>query len=375
MKHLLLSFLLICLGSFSFADQVSGQVLLDGKDITAFVKDMGKTVTVLQKSSVIYHWSPSNGAGQDAAYTWAKEWARSFWVSFGHDGSGSMYGAGLYAAVDPVASVDFGGGIDNWLLLEMNLPVGLKIVDLVDVAISLGSGQLKFSKESLETLNDFKCPNYQNDFNKLFQDGNFGTSISCQNLLKKVFQDILKIDGFAYGYGKTNFKECTNYAGNNFKAFVITNDSWITANNTHFYTKDSRENIDNRIMIQTLFLKATEDDSSLTSGSTKSEILAGIANYLDANPDAEFQGSKVTCDADACTFKAQFCSADKFHTTCKDDVVLGSMPRPGGSLITTKEASKFRNYPQLLWSDLEGKPKASTVSDWLKKNIYECTDK
>jgi hypothetical protein len=61
----------------------------------------------------------------------------------------------------------------------------------------------------------------------------------------------------------------------------------------------------------------------------------------------------------------QFCD----QSNACESVPLPPIPRPGGSIITAEEASKTI----LLWTDLIGKPKSTTISTWLKNNKFACS--
>ncbi len=141
----------------------------------------------------------------------------------------------------------------------------------------------------------------------------------------------------------------------------------MSAENINFYSSNTTANLEERIRIQTLTLKSLETSSA--EEDPKAMLIAQITSYIKLKPDSYVAGSTTKCENDSCVIKVKFCDSS---TEACEDVSLNPIPRPGGGLITSREAQRTSSG-QLLWSDLEGKPKQTTIDTWLKKNNYGCT--
>ena len=350
----------------AFSSAPAAEIQLDGVNITPLVKFLEERVTTLKKPVTIYNWS-TNGKMSDAdIQRFAPASSRTFWQMYGNPkGIDNMYGSGLYGAVDPVATAGYGLhfsilGYDkeSWLLVEMELPAGFKLLDLPSaLSTPLTKG---ISEEAKKVAEAFDC-SLNGGEDKWFTNGGAGISQKCQQLVKKIYQDILKLDGFAYSYGRTAFKECTSYEG--FRAFVITDAKWMTTKLVRPLTHRTTTNLEERIRIQTIFLKAVGENPDMTK-----ETLNPIGEYLSKNPTSNIKGSKTVCANDTCVITVNFCDA---KNVC-EFLILPPLARPGGALITSREASKGKDFKALLWSDLEGQPKSKTINSWIKENTYKC---
>ncbi len=336
----------------------------DGKDITNLVKYFATKVKTLKKSVTVFSWKNNGEIGdQRAQFEEAKALTHVFWDRFGTNGNSFMYGYGLYTSVDPVTTNSY-GLLDTWVLLELNLPVGFKLLDLTsDFTLTENERQQDISKASdFDELRDyFQCESFQN-INLFFENGGDKLKSKCKDLVKRIFYEILKIDGFSYNYGDTLFKSCQN---RNFfgRAIVITGDKWLKPGLSHFYNAKTIDLKDNRIRIQTLFFDALESvDPKLSSQSKKV-----LMDFLTLFPTYKVNGSKSSCSGDQCEVFLTLCEAEN---TCKD-LAMGFYPRPGGGLITSLEAKKTQRG-KLLWQDLEGLPKSTTTKEWLQKNKFGC---
>ncbi len=333
---------------------------LAGVNITPLVNFLEQRVVTLKKPVTIYNWS-SNGKMSEADISrYAPASSTTFWQMYGNPkGMENMYGSGLYGAVDPVVTASFGGyDKSSWLLVEMELPVGFKILDLPSALTTpLTKG---ISEEARKVADLFDC-SLSSGEDKWFSNGGATISQKCQQLVKKIYQDILKIDGFAYSYSRTPFKECTAFEG--YRAFVITDAKWMTPKLVRPLTSKTTTNLEERIRIQTTFLKAVGESPDMTK-----ETLKPLGEYLAKNPTSNIKGSKTVCANDTCIITVNFCDA---KNVC-EVLVLPPLARPGGALITSREASKGKDFQTLIWSDLEGQPKSKTISAWIKENTYKC---
>ena len=338
-----------------------------GVDVSPAVAYYQSSVRTVDQPFTIYNWS---AAGNDPF--WAEEKAdgdsslmglaqrssRSFWSSYGGP-SDSMYGQGLYAAEDPVATMSYGGGVPSFVLMQMQIPKNFRMLDLVYNSLDTPSNSLKVAAASV--LTKFECP-ADATADRLFQSGGMNLSPKCRELVREVFQNQLKIDGFAYSYSATAFTDCKiNMDGyQQMLAFVMTSSYWMDKSSVHYYTTRSRQNLEERVRIQTLFFKEASQKYMKPS-------LQALVAYLDSHEDSDLKGSVTKCSGDYCSITVHFCNQQKH---C-DDVALDPIPRPYGSKISEFEA-KLTVASGVLWADLVGMEKSATISTWLKENMYGC---
>lgn len=329
-------------------------ITFDGVDITPLVQDLKNTVQTLKKDITIYNWS-TNGAHVDNGTKGLGEaWSQSFWQGFGIP-NGNMYGYGLYGALDPVATYGYGFPSNGWLMTEITLPAGSAILDVVSGSFS------GLSAASKQILLQFNCPTGRIP-DELVQNGGSALHDKCKPLVKKIYKDLLSIDALAYSYSATSWKECMNDL-QGMSAFVVTDAKKLKADSFRYYTANTKDKEEQRILIQTLFLKAGEVNINYLQSYIKQPLL----DYLNKNPESELKSSTTKCEGEYCIITAQFCDS---KNACVD-VSLNPIQRGGGPLITQSEA-KRRTPGMLIWSDLEGKPKATTVTTWLKDNRFAC---
>ncbi len=369
MRALVLWLMLFNFATSAHADSQPPKYELDGVDITAFVNYFSSQVRTLNKSVTVYNWSPS--ASSDPFWktnydpkdprllATARDLSQVFWNNYGGtDSDYNNYGYGLYTSVDVVATRSYGGyGSSDWLLLEMQLPQGFRVLDFT-------SGVHGSDMAALVTTKvigaKFNCL-YVDSAERLFYHGGSSLDPACKKLVRKVFQDILKIDGFAYSYGHTPFKACgDNNNSYHAGAFVITRPDWIRSEYIKFYTQTSSFDLEGRTRIQTLLMNEDQDISKIHS-----RMVSEIASYLKMLPGTYIKDIKSECVDSSCWITANFCD---LKDQCRQ-INLSSVPRPGGPLISAVGARDHH----LLWSDLEGKPKSTTANPWLKENAFGCS--
>lgn len=338
---------------------------LDGVDISAAVKYFKPYVQPIKRSFTIYNWAQSSDltAGADRAMRTAYKRSETFWNEYGKANS-SMYGAGLYGAADPIFTLSYGGGISEgkWVLFEMELPVGFRLVDLEAPNVTKDAS---LRSEVFNLQINFDCPMIDG-IDWVFSSGGTALSAKCRTFTKRLFKDILKVDGIAYNYGATSFQGCKNDYFHESRAFVITSGDWVQADNVHLYTAKSTDDKERRIRIQSLFFRDKDGQQTSAPLMTPSAI-AILSDYFAANPTKNLKGSTSTCANDLCDFSAILCDD---QNKC-DTVKLTRYNRKGGGVISAEDAAAL-NIP-ILWNDLLGESRSPDQVTWLKNNKFGCS--
>ncbi|MBK8201632.1 MAG: hypothetical protein IPK68_04705 [Bdellovibrionales bacterium] len=194
-----------------------------------------------------------------------------------------MYGSGLYTAVDPVVTENYGG--QDWRLTQIRFPIGTRVLDLANPdTVNVKDSVLVNATYEIEEK--FGCPR-ASAADPYFVNGGVSLSEACRSLISEVFNSILQIDAFAYGYGDTSFRACESgmYMGS--RAFVVTRADWMRSEYVHYYTKNSRLNEEERLRIQTLLSWQVKKESTRSCYSTSS------LNILTSSPIVIFEGPKL----------------------------------------------------------------------------------
>ena len=160
-------------------------------------------------------------------------------------------GMALYAANDPVYTYGYGGldeglGNDRWLLIEMTLPKGFRLLETIQPSTADSPANESVNR----VLNRFGCPSYLEPETAVIAGGSH-LGKSCQELMRKVLKNILQIDGFNYQYSQTYFTNCE--PSDIEPAFVITSSRFINGKLIKVFTKGTTSFRDDRLRIQTLF--------------------------------------------------------------------------------------------------------------------------
>ena len=274
-----------------------------------------------------------------------------------------MYGRGLYTSLDPVATTSYGSS--EWRVIEMQIPVGAKILDLALPEREPVSSMVE------EVLKHFECfSGAEMTAEKFLSNGGEKLKPSCVRLTRAIFKDALGVDLFAYNYGGASFMHCSDNYTTGGRAFVITSGSWMNEKNVVFYNERTTHHRDRRIMIQTLFLEAGQKKPNT---SISEALKSALVDYLVEHPEAEMQNTTAKCVDDKCMLSMKFCISG--GAQC-DSFFLDPLPRLGGGMITAQAAAVAATNGRfsLLWKDLEGAPKASTVRTWLRENRFGCDD-
>lgn len=168
----------------------------------------------------------------------------------------SLYGPGFYAAVDPVITA-FRGGIPNWVLLQIRLPQGFRYVDQQNVSSSVPS----VPPEVTTALEAYGCAfsQWPADFIFNFLKQTYFQNLNplCRVAVRKVLQNILKVDGFYYSYDGAYLSVCnlSSHKG----AFVITDSKRFTPEDVRSFNTGTTDDREDRLRIISFFYKSAHD--------------------------------------------------------------------------------------------------------------------
>lgn len=324
------------------------------------IEHMRSRVLTTTQSFQMYSWSQASRLANDPdAFKKLSSQAQIFWNNFGQANPKYYeYGAGYYWATDPYSSIQFGAGRSpQWLLQNLTFPAGLRVLDL-----RLSESSNPLPSPILDILQKFKCPE-QATLEQLFSGGGASLAPDCQALTRILFRDILKIDGFFYSYRGAPFVACTFPESKSPRmAFIMTNSSWMRADQLKLYNKETRAAKSERLLIQSVINKASNRESDFTSEWMKYVTL----KPNDINP-------YIFCDDDHCQLKTgdkkivfELPESLKTLTALSAPVTFTARSAPG--ILALQKTPKTN---LMLWSDLEGEPAVPTNA-WLKENILGC---
>jgi hypothetical protein len=330
-------------------------------------------------------------------------------------GSGNMFGPGLYAALDPVATRSYGGGNDSWVLVQLRLPTGFTMLDL----LRDGTNSAPMDGDVMAVLKKLGCPtgwNYTSGLLNNMLDPATHPAPSCTAAIEHILRDQLHIDGFLYGYNSTSFNDCnppadpsnpntngTSGNGNPLRngAFVITDSKRFKPGDIRVFNKNTTDDPEGRLKIQSSFYQADHDNGSNSGGNIS--IQAIYAAY------PAYQGWNVTSTASICANSACTAYATTFTlcapssptpmasatpgaansiptaAACVNVPAMPTQAPPAYPTRMSKTAPPFSGSSsanscsgstctpsQLLWADMDGKQTDPALGDWMKKNLYGC---
>lgn len=347
-------------------------IIYEAVNIAPLVKYFSKNVRVLSKESKVFHWDSSGRSGtNELMLDYIRSMANLFWNKYGDFSEGSMYGDGLYLAMDPIYTNHYSSGAKTWSLLVLNLPKKLKVLDLLNAKVTIDFASTDTTLLPIvKILKSFNCNSFST-VEDLFYTSGSAQPMLCRNLIKKVFKDILGVQLIAYQYGRSTNYSCENVTINNYLAFILTDSKWVKKGMFQFYNRNYVMNEDERIDIQSLYLYKANGSLELDSA-----IKNGIKNYLLQHLDMNFEKSFSECEGINCVLKAEFCNTEK--NKC-ESISLKNYIKNDESKITSEAAMRMVNSiilvdgSYLLWPDLEGKPRSKNTSQWVKDNIFGCS--
>jgi len=307
-------------------------------------------------------------------------------------GQGNMYGPGLYAALDPVATMDYGGGSNGqtWILLKIRLPVGFRFINLKR------DGTNAMPLRVQKVLSAYQCPTHWIDVrsgldglmraNNTYMYNSAGYSSesdvhltdTCLLELRHLLKDHLKINGLLYGYSATSFLECGGYSTNQADlsgtAWVIADSSPFTYDDVQVFSSNTPDGDEERIRIQSMFYTAQRaQDASYgqTPQGFQDRKYPQFPNYTVSRVSSG-------CDLDAISQKRKCGVVLTLQNSGsgEDVTVVEPYPSMTGKMSDQRLPQWFANYNrgQALWPDLLNNDIDPKLTDWMKANLVSCQD-
>jgi hypothetical protein len=228
-------------------------------DFQTLVKTITPEVFELTDSTVMYNWHPEKSdaglkpSSRDPdAFADAQKFMKRYW-DHQLDPKNAGMGDGLYLALDPVITRSYGRGSNQWVLTEVRLPKGFRILD------AHRQGHSPMSKEQLELMNRLGCTMDEHDdplAKELVNPKNNNKSPSCAAVIRRLLNETLKVDALAYGYDSTYFSECDATNPHRQTALVVMNGEKISSADIRIFNRTTNDDLDSRIRIQSLIAKA-----------------------------------------------------------------------------------------------------------------------
>lgn len=259
------------LNGFAEPDDSNNQI--SDKEYEVLKSAIAPYVYSLTKPVYVYNW---HNRGTDSnfkdpkdiqEYAGFQKMTAKYWDKQ-KDRSSSYYGEGMYAAVDPVKTRIYGATFkgsrfkefeDFWVLTEIKLPAGFRMFDAGrdEVRKPLASPPAGFFKK-------IGCPaNWDIGFQLLsiLRPNEYSGHPKCAEIIRRLLEQDLKVDGLAYGYGVTQFSQCdtlnpakVDQVGNKESAFVIINGRKLGSNEVNIFNKNSVGQDEARLRIQSMFM-------------------------------------------------------------------------------------------------------------------------
>jgi hypothetical protein len=313
-----------------------------------------------------------------------------------------MYGPGLYAAVDPVATRSYGGIGTTWVLVQIRLPIGFTIFDL-----KRDGGDTPPANSALfNALDKAGCPtNWEYSggvMNSIFNPATHKNP-SCTATIEHILRDKLQVDGFFYSYTFTNFKACQDTSSpqndtSTFRggAFVLTNGSMFKADDVRIFNSNTVDDLQDRIDIESTFYKSDSDAPNGTPVISTADLYAQYPAYQGWTISSTYQTctpgspnclpylvSAYICPTAQIIAAAQAAVPPLPTPMCTNEIVK---PSPPVAVTTISSANAplagsncyvrpCANPPTLLWNDLDSKPIDPDLDSYMKTNYYSCDGK
>jgi hypothetical protein len=232
---------------------------LNGVDVSDLINYFKPIVHSLKQSVLVYNWMEVSTVGyyqqtlglhDTVAYRRAVRSATSFWINFNGGISANMFGFGLYAALDPKKTRSFGGD-DHWMLTQMQLPVGFRLIDMTH-----DEDTHEFTDAVKAKLLQFGC----SDATIVDLINPVMKNVTCSAVVKKIFHENLRIDGFIYSYTSNSSELCPEKSAPVFGgAMVITSNRWMVPQAIETFVPLMKDGAAERSRIMTLMASGLDE--------------------------------------------------------------------------------------------------------------------
>lgn len=250
MRFLVVSALLL---TFSLTAHAQSS-FFQGTDLTPLLKVWQKNyIHVTNKPFSLYSWASGSSLGDGAvAVTRVQQNINNFWSQrFGQPTGGSnIFGSGFYAAIDPVATVEYGAWGDRWTLAEVRIRPGTV---LAEVDRTVGE-DLVYDRDVTKILERFHCD--RNLQPLWFFTSGSAMDPQCLQLGRYLFQEYFNVTAITYSYIAMDYYSCTKIQEGLRPAFFFLDGRGFTPANVEYYNEKSTKNPDVRRRIQTLLYEA-----------------------------------------------------------------------------------------------------------------------
>lgn len=382
----LLAFATLNTGSARALDSArsDAQVETQAKAFKIILSYVSSRVSEVQKPFYLYHWRKDPHLVQSAdAQINPEKYGRAIVEReapsfipglYAHErNSSSVYGGGLYAALDAVSTERFGGmNPASWALLVMHIPQGFKLLELLAPDGLLSRPQRDLVQKAFESFGCSSGKNYSSVLNNIFQRDEI--HLECADLIKRVI-GTLQIDGFSYSYTNAAFKTCATNIDRG-AAVVFTSKSWLNMQGAtaRLYTARTQTDLEERRAIESQFFYAETYSAIPNRMQSIDWILA--SRVMSKKFPKEF-ATMASVNSDYTCYNDQVC---KFFITMlySDGIVETEINewdiRPFYFKDFPVKFSAAAGAPieTLHWADLAESPTLGHMEDWLHQNLMDC---
>jgi hypothetical protein len=369
-------------------------------DLTPAIQYLGKYVYTLKQPVYVWNWFNADGrknqiwnqqfpSNDPVALKHLQSLSRNFWDGYctrnadldpaecpkgkpNEFSTVDSYGAGLYVAVDPVISSKFGRiETGQWNLMQVQLPAGLRVVDL-----TIDAGFLP--QEVMAILRPLGCEGNRTRLEGLLQAPHSGYSDRdpdpCDLAIRYIFKEVLKIDAFAYDYVGASIKECREGSHHDAALVIVDGKSLNQTSDVRIFNAHSTDDKVDRARVQSFFYKAVADEDYRSTFYQNYFAIKGIPGH----PDFRFWNYRRkflthTIEIIACPASAANSATEPAN--CVHDIPAPVFAQATYPTVMTKSdvPMTLESTQDLLWPDLEGVSADPNLSSWITQNLFHCS--
>ena len=376
---------------------------LSTEELKPLVDLIKKNVVVLNKPLFVYHyfdakgadpvWRSKMSANDPIGYRLISQNADGYWRHQGSAEDGNTMGPGLYAALDPVSTRRFGGE-DDYVLVRIELPLGTRVLDLVDFR-TVVPDDVAAIYESLGCKWREGASSIFRPIASLFEPKP-NSSRYCIDVLRGIVDRDLGVDALTYGYSSTHFKECTvepsstrestlmagfRVRPDRMSAVVIMSNRWLKPEHVRIFNQHTTDSREERLRIQSMFYKNTADVAARPE--YRASMLESLPRLAIPKiyPGMRVVGPRETEQIDGSVRAVlHICPAD-VSLFDHDESKCRKVPEPAMShfdypaTISVKLPTLGGNVNgNLMWRDLEGQPAAPDLGEYIQRTQLGCAD-